>query len=402
MLTFLFVIVFSLPLVVMGQSEATIDVLDLRGPMSDYTTDFVVGRLAAAESEGVVLVILQIDSPGTLTDASEMIDAVVASAVPVVAWVGDAPAVAYGSAYALAEATDLLVVAPGSSLGYGPELTAIGSTVNRDVQVVDTDGQFETSPALGELLVSLDGVTLDAAGGPVTLNTAETFTSEDGEERTRVVPQVRFSEPNLLARTMSLPLRPEAVFFFLTVGLAFVAFEMYAVGPGVAAATAAAPLFLAGYGLTVLPIGWGLWLVLFSMWLLTADFQRGGFGILSYIATGLLFVGGMFITDTRPEMPPPFLATLTISLGIGMFYMFAMSTVARSRFTSSTIGREYLVGETGTAITAPEFGELVVEVGTAQWRASAHRESVIPVGGEIVVDGVQGLYLEVRSVDDPS
>ena len=57
--------------------------------------------------------------------------------------------------------------------------------------------------------------------------------------------------------------------------------------------------------------------------------------------------------------------------------MFAMSTVARSRFTSSTIGREYLVGERGTAITTPDAGELVVEIGSAQWRASAHRESVI-------------------------
>ena len=294
-------------MVALGQTAGTIDVLDLRGPMSDYTSDFVLERLAAAESEGVVLVVLQIDSPGTLTDATEMVEAVMSAAVPVVAWVGDAPAVAYGSAYALAQATDLMVVSPGSSVGYGDELTSIGSPAANETTLVDVGGQFETSPALGELLVSLDEVTLETAAGPVQLDTAETFTTEDGQERTRVVPQVRFSEPNLLARTMSLPLRPEAVFFFLTVGLAFVAFEMYAVGPGVAAATAAAPLFLAGYGLTVLPIGWGLWLVLFSMWLLTADFQRGGFGILSYIATGLLFLGGMFITDTRPEMPPPVL-----------------------------------------------------------------------------------------------
>jgi len=79
-----------------------------------------------------------------------------------------------------------------------------------------------------------------------------------------------------------------------------------------------------------------------------------------------------------------------------------MPTVARSRFTSSTIGREYLVGETGKALTTSVAGELMVEVAGSQWRASAHRESEIEAETEVIVEGVQGLYLEVRSISDPS
>jgi len=398
----LFLIVFSLPVLAVAQSEAqVIDVLDVRGPISDYTVEYVISSLEKAAREGSMLVILQIDSPGAVTeDVSSLIQVIQASSVPVVAWVGDAPADAFGSAYALADGSHLMVVAPGSTLGYGPEVTLIGSPSNTDVEMIGTEDRLTTSPSLGDLVVSLDSMMFETASGQVTMDTAELITNEDGEQRNRVTPQVRFSEPSLIARTMSLSLRPEAIFFFLTVGLAFVAFEIYAVGPGVAAATAVAPLFLAGYGLTVLPIGWGLAVVLCSMWLLTADFQRGGFGILSYFATALLFVGGLFITATRPEMPPPVWATLIVTIGIGLFYMFAMPTVARVRFTSSTIGREYLIGETGKAITSSVNGELLVEIRGARWRASAHRESEIQADTGVVVEGVQGLYLEVRPVAD--
>lgn len=404
MLVSVFIISFSLPLLAVAQpGPEVIDVLDVRGPISDYTVDFVVGGLAKAQSEGSLLVILQIDSQGAVTNSlPKLFDAVAASTVPVVAWVGDAPADAFGAAFALASASDLMVVAPGSTLGYGSDMTLIGSPSDEETKLVDSSSEFVTSPALGDLIVSLDGATIETAGGPVTLDTAEVITTEAGQQRLQVTPQVRFAEPGLLARTMSLSLRPEAIFFFLTIGIAFVAFEMYAIGPGVAAATAAAPLFLAGYGLTVLPIGWGLAVVMFSMWLLTADFQRGGFGVLSYAATALLFVGGLFITATRPELPSPIWATLVITVGIGLFYMFAMPTVARSRFTSSTIGREYLVGETGNAVTSSVAGELMVAVSGSQWRASAHRESEIEAGTEVIVEGVQGLYLEVRSMSDPS
>jgi membrane protein implicated in regulation of membrane protease activity len=41
-----------------------------------------------------------------------------------------------------------------------------------------------------------------------------------------------------------------------------------------------------------------------------------------------------------------------------------------------------------------------VEIRGARWRASAHRESEIQADTGVVVEGVQGLYLEVRPVAD--
>ena len=73
-------------------------------------------------------------------------------------------------------------------------------------------------------------------------------------------------------------------------------------------------------------------------------------------------------------------------------------TVARSRFSTPTIGREHLVGRRGVAVTA--FGPNGhVEVDGARWQAAAHREAGLEVGDEVEVVGVDGLFLEVEPVD---
>jgi membrane-bound ClpP family serine protease len=78
-----------------------------------------------------------------------------------------------------------------------------------------------------------------------------------------------------------------------------------------------------------------------------------------------------------------------------LWYMFAMTTVARSRFSTPTIGREHMIGRVGTAIT--DFSPLgEVEVDGARWSATAHREAGLSAGSAIQVVGVDGRFLEVE------
>jgi membrane-bound serine protease (ClpP class) len=71
-----------------------------------------------------------------------------------------------------------------------------------------------------------------------------------------------------------------------------------------------------------------------------------------------------------------------------------MPTVQRARLSTETIGRDYLVGETGTALVDFDPDGLV-EVRGARWRGTAHREAGIATGDPVQVTGVDGLYLEV-------
>ncbi len=230
--------------------------------------------------------------------------------------------------------------------------------------------------------------------------TAREETGEDGAIRMLPTSQVRFHEPGVFTRTLRLSIRPEAAFFFLVMGLTVAAFEFYAIGPGLAAATGVISLLIAGYGLAVLPVRWWA-LVLIGLGLLvyTAEFQRRSFGFLSILATGGLVVGGLFITDAAPQITPSPWGVVLSVLAAVFFYLIAMPVVARSRFSTGTIGRDQLIGRRGVAVTAlgPEG---TVEVDGARWSARAHREAGLHPGDAIVVTAIRGLILEVDPADE--
>ena len=196
--------------------------------------------------------------------------------------------------------------------------------------------------------------------------------TEEGEGITTV--PATFVQPGLLHRFLHLGARPEAAFFFLVMGLSVAAFEFYAVGPGLAAIAAALSLFLASYGLSVLPINWwALAAALVAMWLLTVSYQKGGILGLNLIGTVLLTWAGFSFSAGGPQVRTGVAGVVLSVLAVLFFYLLAIPTMGRARFSTQTIGREGLVGKTGRAIT--EFSpEGVVEVEGARWPATAHRE----------------------------
>jgi len=155
-------------------------------------------------------------------------------------------------------------------------------------------------------------------------------------------------------------------------------------------------LLIASYGLVVLPIRWwAIGLALFGLWLMTVDYQRGGAGPMTWLGAVVLYIGGLFITDAAPQLVPSWWITLVIVVAALLWYMFAMTTVARSRFSTPTIGREHMIGRHGTAVAAfNPLGE--VEVDGARWSATAHREAGLAVGSPVEVVGVDGRFLEVE------
>jgi membrane-bound serine protease (ClpP class) len=83
------------------------------------------------------------------------------------------------------------------------------------------------------------------------------------------------------------------------------------------------------------------------------------------------------------------------------FYTVAMPTVARSRFSTRTIGREHLVGREGrAAVDLDPDGE--VDVAGARWQATSHREAGIVASDPVRVVEVDGTVLRVEPVANRS
>ena len=399
-------------------------VLDLRKPFDQRLMDFAAETLATTPAH---LFVLQVDSPGIASgDAAPLLSAIETAPAPVVVWVGARPAVAYGGVGSLLNRADLGAAAPGTRVGYlspavmtdaldmAPRIDrfpgstdeertadAIAATLiltSNSLLVEEPIEGFvdEVVPSIGQLIVGLDGEVITRGDTTFEIETAEMVVREDGTEVASPSRLVQFLKPGLWDRFLRLASEPEATFFFLVAAIAAATFEFYAAGVGVSAAASVVAFLLAGYGLATLPISWpSVGAVVIGLLLYTWDFQRNRLGWRSLLGTTLLIVGGLTITDARPQMAPVWWIVLVVVIGAALFYGVALTTIVRSRFSTTTIGREYLIGKLGSAETAFD-PEGIVVVDEARWRGRAHREAGIEAGDSVEVIGVDGIVLDVE------
>ena len=69
--------------------------------------------------------------------------------------------------------------------------------------------------------------------------------------------------------------------------------------------------------------------------------------------------------------------------------------MVRSRFATPTLGRDWMIGRTGVALTDVD-PEGTVEVDGGQWRALTNRATPVTSGSIVRVVAIDGLVLEVE------
>ncbi len=373
-----------------------IEVVDVSGPLDARALDFMTEAIRGAAESERTLVLLQIDSPAVLDGgAYDRLMALLDNPpLPVATWVGPAPAVAFGGAQLIAESVSNRAVAPGSVWGLtnpvvlGEDRAPVDGP--DDVLSAERWQGMALEPTLRQYLQRLDGAVFVTSRGEVTVRT---LTEVDGGV---TLETVTFRKAGVVDRFFRLAVLPEPAFFFLIVGLTVIVFEFYALGPGVAAFVGSVSVLLGGWGLMTLPTRW--WAVALGgvgMLVLTWAHQRGG-GLLGRVAgTVALLAAGLYLVDGSPQIAPRWWLVLPTVMAVLFFYLLAMPTVQKARLSTMTVGRDRLVGMWGVA-TVDFDPNGIVEVAGARWRATAHREAGLTAGSEIVVTGVDGLYLEVE------
>lgn len=386
-------------------SGSTAEVIEVNGILDNASLRYLARAIDdAAESERE-LAIIQFDSPAVVGSYQELqlVAGLIADPpLPLVVWLGPAPARAGGGVAQLLSLASTRVAAPGSIIeNWSP------AVVGDDRDLVEPPSNWVAGvvidaavpglvdrvvPSARQLLQELDGLEVVVRGQTRVL---QTIVDIDGGVTN--IP-VTFHQPGLLHRFLHLAAAPEAAFFFLVAGLTLAAFEFYALGPGAAAAVAALSLLLGGYGISILPVrGWALAAVVAGMALLVAGFQQGGVLGLTALGTVALAVGGLNFTYGAPQVTIGVVGVVASILAVLFFFLLAMPTVGRARFSTPTLGRDHLVGRRGVArVDLTPDG--VVEVDGARWPATAHREAAIRSGESVTVTGVVGWQLEVEPV----
>lgn len=415
---------------------ATAALVTIDGAIGPAASDYVLRSLSRAAKAGHPLVILQIDTPGGLDSSTrEIVQAILASAVPVAGYVAPSGARAASAGTYILYAAHIAAMAPGTNVGaatpvqiggggsplpgggtssddqedQGPDastrkaisdstayLKSLAELRGRNVEwaeaavresaSVSAQAALEagvidliaTSPE--DLLAKLDGRTIDTSLGTRRLDTAGL-----GIER---------FEPDWRTKVLSAITNPNVAYILLLIGVYGLLLEFYSPGTFIAGITGAICLFLGLYALNLLPVNYaGFALVGLGMILMVSEAFMPSFGALGIGGAIAFVVGSLMLMDTDIpgfQISPVFIGSIA-ALSSGLF-LFVMWMLLRSRDRAVVTGPEEMLSATGEVVDwAGGTGH--VRIRGEIWTAAS--KAPLTTGDEISVTGRDGLALDV-------
>ena len=122
------------------------------------------------------------------------------------------------------------------------------------------------------------------------------------------------------------------------------------------------------------------------------DIQSGIQAFWSGVGVVFLILGSILVLPDHNIGWLPFVVGI---LGTIMAMLSGMPAMVRTRFSTPTIGREWMIGEVGEVVEAVDPDGIVTLRG-APWRARTNRATPLVVGERARVIEVDGLLLEVE------
>jgi membrane-bound serine protease (ClpP class) len=425
-----------------GESGRAV-VIGLDGPIGPGTAGYVVRSLREAQQVNAAAVVLRLDTPGGLDSAMRVIiRAMLASPVPVLAFVAPGGARAASAGTYILYAAALAAMAPGTNLGAATPISLIEPTPLPEPRSAPPDdgSKIERQPTSKPPDALLTKVTNDAAAYIRSLAVLHGRNADWAEKAVReavslpynaaldqhVIDLVANDVPDLLAKAdgrtvvvQGKPLRlatlmleivriepgwrdqllellsdPSIVYVLLLAGIFGVAFELSHPGvfaPGVIGVIC---LLIGGYGINLLSIDYaGLALTLLGLGLMATEAFVPSFGAFVLGGAAAFAIGSLMMFETSgARLPLSVVAGATLISAV--LFAVVLTLLLRARRRPVVIGTATLTGLTGRVMlwTATE-GEVMVQ--GERWRARAERP--LQPGQAVLVVGRHGLTLWVEA-----
>jgi membrane-bound serine protease (ClpP class) len=431
-----------------GAPSATL--LPVSGAIGPATSDFFVRKLRAAQEAEADLVVVTIDTPGGLDTAMrDMIQAILASEVPVVTFVSPSGARAASAGTYLVYASHVAAMAPATNLGAatpvqigpgGPAPTAPRPPVEKDDKAdkADQDGELPGTAmerkALNDSIAYIrglaelrgrnvewaeaavrEGASLPASealeagvveivaedipdllrqldGRKVKLRAKEVVLATQGMSLHEV-------EPDWRTNLLSLITNPNVAYLLMLIGIYGLLLEGYnpgAILPGVVGAIC---LLLALFAFQVLSVNYaGLALIALGVILIVAESFVPAFGTLGLGGIVAFVIGSVLLLDREvPGFAVAWQLIVAMALSGALVLVAIVSFAVRARRRPVVSGVEALAGETAEAVEDFER-EGLVRLRGELWKA----RSGTPVrnGQRLRVRSIDGLLLHVEPGGD--
>jgi len=412
--------------------------MQLDGAIGPAAADYVHRGLVLAAKENAQLAVLQIDTPGGLdTSMRAIIKDILASPVPVAAFVAPNGARAASAGTYILYASHVAAMAPASNLGAATPVAIGMPTPGRPEPKPPSSAEKNAEPAVDTLtakrladasayirsLAQLRGRNADwaeqAVRESVSLSAQEALQKRvvnliardvadllmqvNGREVATERGTVRLAtqRAQLLAfdadwrtRLLSVITEPSLALILLMVGIYGLLFEFSNPGfvlPGVVGAIS---LTLALFGLQMLPVNYaGLALILLGVAFLIAEAFLPAFGVLGLGGIAAFAIGAVLLIDSdAPGFGVPLWLVAAISAVSALFILVVAGVAAKSRRRPVANGISTLLGTTGELVEFSD-GEGWAQIQGDYWRVTGAGD--LHAGGKVRVSGVQGVVLQV-------
>ena len=405
--------------------------MEVDGVINGVKVRYIQRALTQAQEDGAALLVMRLDTPGGLLEATrEIVELLLAAPVPVAVYVHPSGARAGSAGTFITAAANLAVMAPGSNIGAATPVSGTGedlgetlaSKVENDAAALIRSIAQERGRNAEPLEATVRQAASYSAREALQLNIID-FIAEDMESllqqadgrtaqtaagavvlQTRGLP-VRSIGQNSLELFLEFLADPNVSFLLLTVGGLGIVIELLNPGLIVPVVVGAICLLLAFLSLGNLPVNWaGVAFILLAALLAGGEVLVAGFGVLGVGAIVCLVVGGFLLFAQfgggSPTLPPisvnPWLiGGVGLAAGGGMYYLITQAVRSRRR-GAGRVGEsaERLVGQSGV-VTQPLAPRGVVRVANETWTAISDDGTMLERGTAVSVVAADGLVLTV-------
>lgn len=423
--TFVFFILFCCLFISPASSLASILKITVDAPIHPITSEYITMAIDRADRENASLVLLVLNTPGGLDSSMrEIIARILVARTPVAVYVSPSGARAASAGFFIAMASDLFIMAPGTSTGaaHPVGISITGQAMDKTMEEKVTQDAASYIRTLAEKRGRSVRLAEDAVRQSLSYTekealeqglidfiassdqeifdhfNQETIRRFDGEELTlrlkdQAVIEIPMSSRQKFLLTIS---NPNLAYILLMLGLLGLYFEFSNPGAILPGVLGGISLLLAFFAFQILPINYvGLILILLAIGLFVLEVKVQSYGILSIGGIVAMVLGSiMLINAPIPELRPSLRFIVPMAVGLSIIFIFLVFLVIRAHTRRVHTGREGLIGEVGIARTdlSPE-GKVFVH--GEIWNAET--TNFIPKGSRVrVVAVLDGLKVRVE------
>lgn len=420
--------------------DTNVVLIRLNGAIDGVSARFIDRGLDTAVEQDAQLVVLMLDTPGGLLDATRgIVASILASEVPVAVYVAPEGARATSAGVFIGASADVLAMAPATNIGAAAVVQSDGSDLpetlsqkasqdtaafirsiaeRRDRNVSALEDTVLSAAAYSALeAVELGIVDLIAVDYASLLHELDGYRVES-ESKTIILDLGNVTtntvDLTLLERVLSFISNPDIAFLLISLGGLGVIVELWNPGLWVPGTLGVLFLIVGWAGVGQLPFSWaGVALIVLSLLLFYLESLHPGIGYFGIAGTISLILGGIILVGffespgipwDSPTISSWLLVTVgAVTAGLILWFVLEIRKSRRIRLYQSPIVSVSLVGATGVVSSdLSPLGEVLVNGEFWSGEAESGTARTISAGANIEVVSVYGNHLKVKPVENDS